>query len=163
MSDIRDNVHHNDIHESDLGKIIDGLESTTGRTLQPHEVDNTTAVIEELIGIAIGALDKRMSEKGFKAAPLDNMKLRSAKMGLQIVQKYGARFNVEARLDHFVSATNKSLPTLVDVFGEQALIDEIRPYIKEPQRTITLLDTAGATEAANLVRKSTTIPTPQMK
>lgn len=163
MNDIKDNVHQNDIHEGDLGKIVDGLESTAAGTLKPHEVDNTTAVIDELMKIAIGALDKRLNERGFKTAPMDNLKLRGAKKGLEFVQRHAARFNAEARLDHFVAATNKSLPTLVEVFGEQALADEIRPHITEPQKIITLLDAAGATEAANLVRKWTAAPAPLVK
>lgn len=120
-------------------------------------------VLNELINEAIHALFEKAQEKinaktgidGKRLSAANRAKLHASELALKMAERYTAH----AKAQRLVDISNKALPTLTSIFGEQAVIEGLPPRLKN-EKTADLCTRAGATELSSVIRKAIAPPTP---
>lgn len=125
---------------------------------------NNPEVLNKLLEeIILGLLDHSQSEfkgrkgKVFSLGRMQAMKLKvpeaAVKMGLRQLGRMG---DPQKKFDLFVSLSNKFLPEVVEIIGQDVVIDRIDnlPERVRNRDIIRALKDGGATEVANLMGKA---------
>lgn len=121
--------------------------------LTPRDEEVLNQLLNEAVHALVDEAKEKISAKtgieGGKLSFADKLKIDMADRALTMSARYG----VHAKAQKLVDISNKTVPALTSIFGEQALVDNLPPQIKT-EEAADILERAGATEVLALVRKA---------
>jgi len=126
-------------------------------------VKNPEALNKLLEEILVTLFDQAQGEfqnrtgKTVKLGPLERTKVKLAHSAVRSAVKLLGRFGDPAeRFEKIVTLTNEHLPTALNIIGEEPVLVRLEkmPKNKRDKEVVDALETAGATEIANLLRKA---------
>jgi len=120
-----------------------------------QDVEYLDDVLDIVLDRVMDEVEERIQGKADKHGVKMTVSLpEQAKIrGANLLLKMAKNYSPEAKLQKFVTSSNKILPHLRRVFNEAALMEKI-PAEAKTDRFLSLCDKAGATAVADLVRKS---------